>query len=133
MTFNRPNQPTEAGTSRKKRYVMSVKLYHNPKCSKSRQTLALIQEKGVEPDIVEYLVNPPSTAELKDVLDMLGLEPCDIVRRKEAREEGIADDLDGVALIEAICKHPRVLQRPIFVKGDKAAIGRPPENVLDIL
>ena len=108
-------------------------MYHNPKCSKSRQTLALIQEKGVEPDIVEYLVNPPSTAELKDVLDMLGLEPCDIVRRKEAREEGIANDLDGAALIEAICKHPRALQRPIVVKDGKAAVGRPPENVLTIL
>ncbi|MDP6895464.1 MAG: arsenate reductase (glutaredoxin) [Rhodospirillales bacterium] len=112
---------------------MGVKIYHNPKCSKSRQTLALIKEKGIEPDIVEYLVNPPSAAELKDVLAKLALEPRDIVRRKEAREEGIANDLDGSALIEAICKHPRVLQRPIVVKDGKAAVGRPPENVLNIL
>ena len=112
---------------------MSVKIYHNPKCSKSRQTLALIKEKGIEPDIVEYLVNPPSVAELKDVLSMLALEPRDILRRKEAREEGIANDLDGAALIEAICNNPRALQRPIVVKDGKAAVGRPPENVLTIL
>ena len=112
---------------------MSVKMYHNPKCSKSRQTLALIKEKGIEPDIVEYLVNPPSVAELKEVLAMLALEPRDILRRKEAREEGITDDLDGTALIEAICKNPRALQRPIVVKDRKAAVGRPPDNVLTIL
>ena len=112
---------------------MSVKMYHNPKCSKSRQTLALIRDKGIEPDIVEYLLNPPSVAELKDVLVKLALEPRDIVRQKEAREEGIANDLDGTALIEAICKHPRTLQRPIVVKDGKAAVGRPPENVLNIL
>ena len=112
---------------------MSVKMYHNPKCSKSRQMLALIKEKGIEPDIVEYLVNPPSVAELKDVLAMLALEPRDIVRRKEAREEGIANDLDDAGLIEAICKHPRALKRPIVVRDGKAAVGRPPENVLTIL
>ena len=112
---------------------MSITIYHNPKCSKSRQTLALIQKKGVEPDIVEYLVNPPSAAELTNVLDMLGLEPRDIVRRKEAQEEGIDNDLDGDALIEAICKYPRALQRPIVVKDGKAAVGRPPRKVLDIL
>ena len=112
---------------------MSVKMYHNPKCSKSRQTLALIQKEGVEPDIVEYLVNPPSAAELTNVLDMLGLEPRDIVRRKEAQEEGIDNDLDGDALIAAICKYPRALQRPIVVKDGKAVVGRPPEKVLDIL
>ena len=77
---------------------MSVKMYHNPKCSKSRQTLALIKEKGIEPDIVEYLVNPPSVAELKDVLSMLALEPRDILRRKEAREEGIATARRGMFL-----------------------------------
>ncbi len=112
---------------------MSVKMYHNPKCSKSRQTLALIQKKGFEPDIVEYLVNPPSATELANVLDLLGLEPRDILRRKEAQEEGIANDLDGDTLIAAICKYPRALQRPIVVKGKKAAVGRPPEKVLDIL
>lgn len=92
-----------------------------------------MREKGVEPEIVEYLKTPPSAAELKDVLGKLGLGPRDILRSKEAREEGIADDLEGDALIEAIIAHPRVLQRPIIVKGPKAAVGRPPESVLDIL
>ena len=112
---------------------MSVKIYHNPKCSKSRQTLALIKEKGIEPDIVEYLVNPPSAQELKEVLAMLGMEPRDILRQREALEEGIDNDLDGAALIQEICKYPRALQRPIVVKDGKAAIGRPPGNVLSIL
>ena len=112
---------------------MSVKIYYNPKCSKSRQTLALIKQKGIEPDIVEYLVNPPSAQELRDILDMLALEPCEILRQREAREEGIDNDLDGATLIREICKHPRALQRPIVVKDGKAAVGRPPENVLNIL
>jgi len=112
---------------------MSVKIYHNPKCSKSRQTLALLQENGVEPEIVEYLKTPPAAAELKAVLKKLGLGPRDILRKKEAAEEGIDAALDGDALIEAIAAHPRALERPIVVKGAKAAVGRPPESVLDIL
>ena len=112
---------------------MSIKMYHNPKCSKSRQTLALLEAKGIEPDIIEYIVNPPSAEELKDLLVMLALEPRDILREKEAREEGIGNDLDGAELIQVIRKHPRALQRPIVVKDGKAVIGRPPENVLNIL
>ena len=92
-----------------------------------------MQEKGIEPEIVEYLKAPPSADELKDVLGKLGLAPRQILRVKEAREEGITDDLDGDALIEAIVAHPRALERPIVIKGGKAAVGRPPENVLDIL
>ena len=112
---------------------MSVTIYHNPRCSKSRQTLALLEENGVAPNIVEYLVTPPSAAELKDVLNKLGLGPKDILRTKEAGEEGIDPGLDGDALVEAIAQHPRALQRPIVVNGDKAAVGRPPEAVLDIM
>jgi arsenate reductase len=112
---------------------MSVTIYHNPKCSKSRQTLALLQENGVEPKIVEYLQTPPTAAELKAVLKKLGLGPRDILRTKEAKEEGVDTGLDGDDLIAAIAAHPRALQRPIVVKGAKAAVGRPPESVLDIL
>jgi len=112
---------------------MTVKIYHNPRCSKSRQTLALLHDNGVEPEIVEYLTTPPSAAELKDVLAKLGLGPKDVLRTKEAKEEGIDPALDGDELIEAIALHPRALQRPIVVKGAKAAMGRPPESVLDIL
>ena len=112
---------------------MSVTIYHNPKCSKSRQTLALLQENGVEPEIVEYLKSPPSAAELKAMIGKLGIGPRDVLRSKEAKEEGIDATLEGDALIAAIVAHPRALQRPIVVKGDKAAIGRPPESVLEIL
>ncbi len=112
---------------------MSVTIYHNPKCSKSRQTLALLHENGVDPVIVEYLKSPPSAAELKAILKKLGLGPRDILRAKEAREEGIDTSLDGDALVAAIAAHPRALERPIVVKGAKAALGRPPENVLAVL
>ena len=112
---------------------MSVIIYHNPKCSKSRETLALLQESGVELEIVEYLNTPPSAAELKDILGKLGLGPRDILRSKEANEEAIDKSLDGDDLIAAIAGHPRAMQRPIVVKGKKAAVGRPPESVLDIL
>jgi len=112
---------------------MSVVMYHNPKCSKSRQTLALLRETGVEPKIVEYLQTPPTAAELADILGLLDMGPREILRAKEAKDEGIGADLDGVELIAAIVAHPRALQRPIVVAGGKAALGRPPENVLGIL
>lgn len=112
---------------------MSVTIYHNPRCSKSRQTLQLLQDQGIEPVIVEYLNTPPSAEDLTSVLKKLGKGPRDILRSKEAAEEGIAKDLDGDALIKAIAAHPRAMERPIVVNKNKAAIGRPPESVLDIL
>lgn len=113
---------------------MSVTIYHNPRCSKSRQTLELIREKGVEPEIVEYLETPPSAAELKDILSKLGMTAAQIVRKKEAKEEGIdVGALDNDALIEALAAHPRAIERPIVVKGTKAVMGRPPENVIDLV
>ncbi|MBL4747440.1 MAG: arsenate reductase (glutaredoxin) [Magnetovibrio sp.] len=113
---------------------MPVTIYHNPRCSKSRQTLELLREHGVEPKIVEYLDNPPTALELKDILTKLSKPAAAIVRPKEAAEDGIdVANLDNDALIEALCAHPRAIERPIVVKGDKAAIGRPPERVLDIL
>lgn len=113
---------------------MSVTIYHNPRCSKSRQTLELIRAQGIEPAVVEYLDTPPDAATLKAVLKKLGLKAQDIVRTKEAREEGIeVDKLGEDALIAALAKHPRAIERPIVVSGAKAALGRPPENVLRIL
>lgn len=113
---------------------MSVTIYHNPRCSKSRTTLELIRDKGIEPEIVEYLVTPPSAAELKAILSKLGKTAAEIVRPKEAKEEGIdVAALDNDALIEALAAHPRAIERPIVVHGAKAAMGRPPESVLDIL
>ena len=115
---------------------MTVTIYHNPRCSKSRQTLALIEEKGVKPKIVKYLETPPSAAELKRVLKKLGLKPRDILRSGEARyaELGLKDpNLKGDALIAVMVENPILIERPIVVNGDKAALGRPPEDVLKII
>ena len=113
---------------------MPVTIYHNPKCSKSRQTLALLEEQGVNPRVVEYLDSPPSASELDAILTKLGIEPAALLRKKEAKEEGV--DPAGMTrkqLIAAMVKHPRVIERPIVVSGKRAALGRPPENVLEIL
>lgn len=115
---------------------MTVTIYHNPRCSKSRQTLALIEAAGVTPRIVKYLETPPSAAELKRVLKKLGLKPRDILRQGEDRytELGLQDpSLDDDALIAAMVANPILIERPIVVSGDKAALGRPPEAVLKIL
>ncbi|MGI9335519.1 MAG: arsenate reductase (glutaredoxin) [Gammaproteobacteria bacterium] len=115
---------------------MSVTIYHNPRCSKSRQGLALLQQRGVEAQVVEYLKSPPNAATLKQVLAMLNMAPRDLMRKKEApyQELGLADkDLSDDALIEAMISHPILIERPIVVSGDRAALGRPPEQVLEIL
>ena len=115
---------------------MSVTIYHNPRCSKSRETLKLIEARGIKANIVEYLKTPPSSAELKAILKKLGLKPQDIVRNGEPlyAELGLKDrTLDDDALIALLVKHPILIERPIVVSGGKAAIGRPPESVLKIL
>jgi len=115
---------------------MTVTIYHNPRCSKSRQTLALLQEKGIDPAVVQYLDTPPDAATLKDLLGKLGLAPRDLMRRQEAayKENGLGDPaLDDDALIAAMVANPILIERPIVVNGAKAALGRPPEQVLDIL
>jgi arsenate reductase len=113
---------------------MAVTIYHNPRCTKSRQTLALLEKKGVKANVVEYLETPPSPAELKRILKMLGMTPRQLLRKKEAKEAGLDDArLSDDALIEKMAANPIVIERPIVVKGSKAALGRPPENVLDIL
>lgn len=114
--------------------MADVTIYHNPRCSKSRETLALIEGKGVQPAIVEYLKTPPTAEELARILELLGKGPRDILRRKEAAEAGL--DPDGMgddALIAAMVANPAVIERPIVVAGAKAALGRPPESVLNIL
>lgn len=115
---------------------MSVTIYHNPKCSKSRATLALLQERGVEPDIVLYLQHPPSASELRRLLDLLNLRPRELVRKNDPAYEASgmsAPDLDDTELIALMCKHPSVIERPIVTTGNRARIGRPPEKVLEIL
>ena len=115
---------------------MTVTIWHNPRCSKSRQTLALLRERGIEPGIVEYLKTPPAADELEAVLDKLGMEPRDLMRRKEAayKEAGLDDPaLERRVLVEAMAAYPVLIERPVVLAGGKAALGRPPENVLDIL
>lgn len=111
-------------------------LYHNPRCSKSRGALALLQERGIDARIVDYLEQPPTADELRRLLGLLGLGPRELMRTGEAEytELGLDDPtLDDDALIAAMHAHPRLIERPIFVAGDRAVIGRPPERVLELL
>lgn len=112
-----------------------ITIWHNAKCSKSRATLALLEERGLEPTIVPYLNDSPNADELKRVLGFLGYEPRALMRTKEAlyAELGLADVDDNAALIRAMVEHPILIERPIVIRGDRAAIGRPPEDVLKIL
>jgi arsenate reductase len=112
-----------------------VTIYHNPRCSKSRATLELLREQGVEPTIIEYLKTPPSGAELARILHMLGMEPRDLMRRKESeyREQALDNpELTTNDLIKAMQATPKLIERPIVLANGKAALGRPPESVLDI-
>jgi arsenate reductase len=113
-----------------------IVLWHNPRCTKSREALALLRAHGVEPTIVEYLKRPPSAPELDRVLFLLGLEPREFMRKEEdAWREADLDDpsLDRQTLITAMVAHPVLIQRPIAIHGNRAALGRPPERVLDLL
>ncbi len=115
---------------------MSVKIYHNPRCTKSRQTLQLLKDRGIEPEVIEYLKTPPSFEELSDIIDKLGIKPRDLIRKQEAeyKANGLDDNqLDNEAIVRTMVNNPILIERPIVTANNKAAIGRPPENVLDIL
>lgn len=115
---------------------MHVKIYHNPRCSKSRQTLALLKDHQVEPEVIEYLKTPPDKATLKKILKQLNLSPRDLMRRKEDEyKENHLDDpsLSDEQLIDAMLKHPKLIERPIVVSDKGVALGRPPEKVLEVL
>lgn len=113
---------------------MTVTIYHNPRCNTSRKTLALLEKHGVSPEVIKYLKTPPSATELKQLLTKLGMKPRDLLRKKEAKEAGLDNpDLTDAQLIAGMVKHPIAIERPIVVKGSRAALGRPPEAVLKIL
>lgn len=115
---------------------MSITIYHNPRCSKSRQTLDLIRDSGVEPTVIEYLKNPPDAATLSCLLKALGLPARDLLRKGEAayRELGLENpDLSEAELIDAMASNPTLIERPIVEINGKAVLGRPPENVLALL
>lgn len=111
-------------------------IYHNPRCSKSRETLQLLQSKGIEPEVILYLETPPDARTLKDLLKKLGLTPRELMRTKEPEYKSMGLDdtnLSDEQLIAAMVECPKLIERPIVVHGKKAALGRPPENVLEIL
>ncbi|MFV8570941.1 arsenate reductase (glutaredoxin) [Marinobacter sp. SBS5] len=113
-----------------------ARIFHNPRCSKSRQTLELLQQKGIEPEIIRYLETPPTEQELLHILDLLGCEPRGLMRTKEPeyKEQNLADpELTREQLVQAMVATPKLIERPIVLANNKAAIGRPPESVLDIL
>ena len=115
---------------------MLTTIWHNPRCSKSRQTLDLMRKKGVEPKIREYLKTPPSKAEVERLMDIIGGDPRDLLRDGEPEFKALGKkrtDLGRADIAEAIAAHPILLQRPIVVAGARAAIGRPPEAVLPLL
>ncbi len=113
---------------------MPVTIYHNPRCNTSRKTLALLRQQGIEPEIVEYLKTPYTAAGLKKLLAQLNMPAKALLRRKEATAAGIDPaQLSESALIDAMAQNPIIVERPIVVAGDKAALGRPPEKVLEIL
>lgn len=114
---------------------MMIKIYHNPRCRKSRETLSLIREAGYEPEIIEYLQNPPSASELKELLKRMGKKPMEIIRKGEAvfksnfKGKTFSDD----EWIRIMVENPKLIERPIVVKGDEVRLGRPPETVKEIL
>lgn len=113
---------------------MSVIIYHNSRCSKSRATLALLRERGLEPQVIEYLKQPPSAGELKTILGMLGVKPRALLRATEARESGLDDPaLSDDQIIAGMIANPLTIERPIVIVGDRARLGRPPERVLEIV
>jgi len=115
---------------------MTIRIFHNPRCSKSRATLALLQERGIEPEITLYLESPPDADELRSILQKLGLTARELMRKGEAeyREQGLADEsLTEDELIAAMVASPRLIERPIVLASGRAAIGRPLESVIEIL
>jgi arsenate reductase len=113
-----------------------ISIYHNPRCSKSRQTLALLEDRGLAPNIILYLDNPPDGKTLKGILDKLGITARQLLRKGEDayRENNLADEsLTETQLIDAMVANPKLIERPIVINGSRAALGRPPEKVLEVL
>lgn len=115
--------------------MTNIKIYHNPRCGKSRDTLKLLESKGIKPEIVLYLENPPTKTELKEIINLLGIKPIDLIRKGESE---FKENYKGKALsddewIDAMLEFPKLIERPIVITNGKAALGRPPENVLEIL
>jgi arsenate reductase len=114
----------------------TVTIYHNPRCNKSRRALSLLRERGIEPEILLYMSQPPDAEELRRIIDILGIEARVLLRSNEKEYRGLGldrPDIDPQRLIEAMAAHPRLIQRPIVIKAERAVIGRPPERALEVL
>lgn len=111
-----------------------MKIYHNPRCSKSRQTLSLLIDNDVDPEIFEYLKTPPTAKELSEIINMLGIKPIELVRKGEAifKEKYKGKELSDKAWIDAMVENPKLIERPIVIDGNQARLGRPPELVLEL-
>ena len=115
---------------------MPVRIWHNPRCSKSRQTLQILHDQGIQPEVINYLETPPSADELDAVLTRLGLEPRELMRQGEQEYTSLHLDDAGLTrqqLIAAMVEHPILIQRPLVIAGDRIVIGRPPEKVREVL
>ena len=115
---------------------MPITIYHNPKCSKSRQTLKLLEDQATDIDVIEYLKNPPTVKKLKEILSLLKFFPRELMRKKETEYKELMlsnSNLSDEDLIESMVKHPILIERPIVLANGKAVLGRPPENVLNII
>ena len=115
--------------------MAEITIWHNPRCSKSREALKILEENNSEPEVVKYLESNPSKEEIKNILKMLGLSARELMRTKESiyKELNLKDENNEDALIEAMVKHPKLIERPVIIKGDKAIIGRPTSIVADFI
>ncbi len=114
---------------------MKTTIWHNPRCSKSRAGLKYLEEKGIEPEVIRYLDTPPTVQELTDLLKTLGMAPRELMRTKEAiyRELKLKEVTDDAVLIAAMAEHPKLIERPVIIRGDKAVVARPAERIDEIL
>ena len=112
-----------------------IKIYHNPRCSKSRQGLEILEKHNQEIEVVKYLENVPTQAELQKLIKLLGIKPIELVRKNEAvwKEKFKSKDLNDNELVKAMMENPKLIERPIIVNGNKAVLGRPPEKILEII
>ena len=113
--------------------MSTITIYHNPRCSKSRTTLALLRENGYDPDVIEYLIDPPDVKTIKGLLKKLGMQPVELIRQKEHRSLDLPPTNDPDELTTRMAAHPEIIQRPIVVKGNQARLGRPPQNLSELL
>jgi arsenate reductase (glutaredoxin) len=119
--------------ARKQAPMTTVTLYHNPRCRTSRTALELLRKRGIEPTIIEYLNTPPTAPEIKRILKMLDIPARELLRVKEGKAAGLSKDMTEAQLVAGMAKHPIAIERPIAIRGRKAALGRPAENVLTVL